>query len=220
LGGAASFAAVEHQGYLVSTSSRRRTTTLGALLVVLGLAVSACGGSKADAADEPTRSVSTSAAPTPTPTPSPTPTAEPLSPFEGRPQVQALRAYFEAVGKAVNAGDKTLSSVAPLATAAGLDSTRGSVRGDLEHGYRWPGPEPFTPTAVRSSHGSATVSTCMLSTGWSVDAKTGKTVGGPKVRSVKPILVNMKKSAGRWKVDAVLLGTGDCASVAIKEVRW
>jgi len=32
--------------------------------------------------------------------------------------------------------------------------------------------------------------------------------------------MTMKKVAGRWKVDAVLLGTGDCASVEIKEVRW
>ncbi|RNM14968.1 hypothetical protein [Nocardioides pocheonensis] len=202
------------------SSTRARATALCGILAALALLASACGGSDAQSSDGPSTTVSTSAAPTPTPSPTATPSEEPLSAFEGRPQVQALRAYFAAVGQAVNAGDRTLGTVAPLATAAGLESTRGAVKGDLEHGYHWPGPEPFTPTAVRSSRGSATVSTCMLSTGWSVDAKTGKTVGGRKARSVKPILVDLKKVAGTWKVDAILLGTGDCASVTIKEVRW
>ena len=206
----------------MTSSARPRAATLYAILVAVALLVSGCGGNDAQASDGPSKTVSTKATPTPTPTSTPTaaPSEKPLSAFEGRPQVQALRAYFTAVGQAVNAGDRTLGTVAPLATAAGLESTRGAVKDDLEHGYRWPGPEPFTPTAVRSSRGSATVSTCMLSTGWSVDAKTGKTVGGRKARSVKPILVDLKKVAGTWKVDAILLGTGDCASVAIKEVRW
>jgi hypothetical protein len=204
----------------VTTSpSPRRTPALAAVLVAVALAVSACGGGDADATDKPSPTpTTTSAAPTPTPTASPT--EAPLSAFEDRPQVKALRAFFAAVGQAVNAGDRSLSTVAPLATAAGLESTHGSVAGDLEHGYHWPGPEPFTPTAVRSARGSATVSTCMLSTGWSVDPATGKTVGGNKARSVKPIVIDLKKAGGRWKVDAVLLGTGDCGSVDIKEVRW
>jgi hypothetical protein len=204
----------------VTTSpSHRRTPALAAVLVAVALVVSACGGGDADASDKPSPTSPTTSA-TPSPTPTPTPTEAPLSPFEDRPQVKALRAFFAAVGQAVNAGDRSLSTVAPLATPAGLESTHGSVVGDLEHGYHWPGPEPFTPTAVRSAHGSATVSTCMLSTGWSVDPATGKPVGGNKARSVKPIVIDMKKAGGRWKVDAVLLGAGDCGSVDIKEVRW
>ena len=204
---------------MTTSPSHRRTSALAAVLVAAALVVSACGGDGADASDGPSTTPSTTAAasPTPTPTPSVTP---PLSPFEDRPQVKALREFFSAVGQAVNAGDKALSTIAPLATPAGLESTRGSVSGDLEHGYHWPGPEPFTPTAVRSARRSATVSTCMLSTGWSVDPATGKPVGGKKARSVKPIQIGLKKAGGRWKVDAILLGTGDCGSVDIKEVRW
>lgn len=204
----------------MTSSARPRTAALCAILVAVALLASGCGGNDAQASVGPSKTVSTSATPTPTAIPTAAPSEEPLSAFEDRPQVQALRAYFAAVGQAVNAGDRTLGTVAPLATGAGLASTRGAVQDDLEHGYRWPGPEPFTPTAVRSSRGSATVSTCMLSTGWSVDPKTGKTVGGRKARSVKPILVDLKKVAGKWKVDAILLGTGDCASVTMKEVRW
>ena len=203
----------------MSMSSRRRTAALGAALVALALAVSACGGSKADATDEPSRTVSpsTSVTPTPTPTPTPSPTAEPLSPFEGKAPVKATRAYIEAVGRSVNAGDKTLKAVRGIATPAGITSSLNVFHTDLAGGYHWPGPEPYTPTALRNAGNSATVSACMLITGWSVHPATGKTVGR---RKVSPVLFEMKKVGGHWKFDAMYSGTGDCGSVKIPEVRW
>lgn len=219
LGGAAPSAEVEHQGHHVSFSSRLRTTSLGAVLLGLALVASACGGSKADAhgAATPQSSVSASATPTPTPAPTPTAVATPSSPFEGKAPVKATRAYIEAVGRSVNAGDKTLSGVRGLTTPAGLTSSLNVFHSDLAHGYHWPGPEPYTPTALRNAGNSATVSACMLIKGWSVHPATGKTVGR---RKVTPVLFEMKKVGGRWKFDAMYSGTGDCGGVKITEVRW
>lgn len=199
--------------------SPRRTTLAGAVVLALALGATACGGGgDPKTTDDPTQTATTSLSATPTPTP--TPTVEPLSPFEDRPEVKALRAYFVAVGRAVNARDRDLSSIAAFVTPAGLAATRPAVAGDIEHGYLWPGPEPFTPVAVRSRKGKATVSTCLLTVGWSVDRKTGKQVFKPKERKIGSVLFDMVRSRGAWKVDKVVFATGDCSSVKVKGVRW
>jgi hypothetical protein len=197
-------------------TSIRRTSLLGAVLLAAALTASACGGDDADATDKPTTR-STSASPTPSATPTPTPTEAPLSPFEAKPQVRALRAYMVAVGQALNSGDYAMHSVSGFTTSAGHQATLGAVDFDIKHRYNWPGPEPFTPTAVRSRGGSATVSTCIQTDGWSVNPKTGKTIGR---RTIGAISFGMQKGGGRWRVDSITTGAGDCASVAVKEVRW
>jgi hypothetical protein len=183
----------------------------------LGLVVTACGGGgDPKTTDRPSETATTSESPTPTPTP----TVAPLSPFEDRPEVKALRAYFDALARAVNARDRDLGSITAFATPAGVEASRSPVAGDIEHGYRWPGPEPFTPLAVRKKKGKATVSTCLVTVGWSVHRKTGKPVYKPKERRVGSVLFHLVRSRGHWKVDGIVFGTGDCASVRIKEVRW
>jgi hypothetical protein len=193
-------------------------TALAGVLAAVALVASGCGGSDAKADPKPSASESTTTSATPTPTP--TPTEEPLSPFEDRPEVKALRAYFVAVARAVNDRDRDLSSIAAFATPAGVEATRSPVAGDIEHGYLWPGPEPFTPVAVRSRKGKATVSTCLVTVGWSVHRKTGKPVFKPKERKVGSVHFDLVRSQGTWKVDGIVFGTGDCASVKITEVRW
>ena len=204
----------------MSTSSRRRTTTLGAVLLAVALSASACGGSKADATDEPstTTSASPSVTPTPTPTASPTPTAEPLSPFEGKAPVQAARAFTAATARAVNDRDRSLAAVVPLTTAQGLSQTRDYyAKDDLAHGYLQPGPEPFTPVSVKVSGAIAKLNLCLQTQGWSRDRKTGKPVGR---RTVEPMVFEMRKVGGAWKFDRYYTGTADCGGVTVRGVQW
>lgn len=198
-------------------SSRLRTTSLVAVLAALALTASACGGSDAKAADQPSTPASTSASPTPTPTPTPTPSAAPLSPFEGKAPVKAARAFLSAVARAVNAGDRSMKSVQGLATPNGLSVIAQTVKSDLDRPAKQPGPQPFTPVNLRVRGGEATISTCMKTQGWSLDVKTGKRWEKPRV---DPILIVMKRVNGRWKYDNTSYGTGDCSGVKITEVRW
>lgn len=197
-------------------SSRLRTTSLVAVIAVVALTASACGGSDAKAADEPTASASTSATVTPTPTPTATPSAAPLSPFEDKAPVKAARAFLAAVARAVNAGDRSMKSVQGLATPHGLDVIAQTVKSDLDRPAKQPGPQPFTPVSVRVHGGETTISTCMKTQGWSRDAKTGKRWEKPRV---DPILIVMKRVDGSWKFDSTSYGTGDCSGVKIMEVR-
>ncbi|HEX2895512.1 MAG TPA: hypothetical protein VHO29_16035 [Marmoricola sp.] len=190
---------------------------LAAVVLAVASAAAGCGGSSTGRADAGASKASPSSSVTSAPAPTHAASAEPLSRFEGEAPVKATRGYVEAVGKAVNAGDATLSSVRRLATPAGLKASRYVFRADLAHGYHWPGPEPYTPTAVRTKGDSATVSACMLIRGWSVRAATGSTVGR---RTVTPVLFEMRRVAGAWKFDALYTGTGDCRTVEISEVRW
>jgi hypothetical protein len=210
--------AVEKQEHHVPASpSPRRTSALGAVLVVLALTASACGGDDADASDEPTRSSSASATATPSTTPTPTPTETPLSPFEDRAPVKAARAWAEAQAQAINAGDRAMRAVEKVATAQGLAATKAVSKGDLDHGYQLPGPAPFTPINVQIRGGHARLNLCMLDLGWSVDPKTGKRVGPHKV---EPVVFEMVREGGQWKFDSGSLGTGDCGSVKVVEVTW
>jgi hypothetical protein len=196
-------------------SSLRRTTTSAAILLALALATVACGSDDPEATTDPTESASVSA--TPTPTPTPTPTAEPLSAFEDRAPVKAARAWAVAKNKAINAGDKSMRALRPVATARGLAVTQKVAAGDLDHGYFLPGPDPFTPVNVRVRGAKATLSLCMLNSGWSVDRKTRKPVGKHKVG---PVVFEMVRASGRWKFDNGFLGTGDCQGVEVQEVKW
>jgi len=201
----------------MSSFGQRRTLLPAASLLTLALSVSACGGSDAKAADDPSPSTSATTSASPTPTPTPTPTSEPLSPFEDQAPVKAARAFLAAVARAVNAGDRSMKSVAPLATPAGVGVIALTVKSDLDRPATLPGPQPFTPVNVRKHGALATISTCMKTEGWSLDAKTHKRWEKPKV---SPILIDMRRVGGQWKFDNTAFGTGDCSGVKITEVRW
>lgn len=201
----------------MTSSAGPRATALCAILGAFALLVSACGGSDAEAKDKPSKSVASSASPSPTPTPTPTPAAEPLSPFEDKAPVKAARAYVRAVDLAINSGDKSLASVAPWATPAGIADTRAVMSDDLAHGYYLPGPEPFTPVSVQIKGATARLNLCFKTSGWSVNRKTSKAVGKP---TIEPIIFEMRKVAGSWKYDKGALGTGDCGGVKVVETTW
>lgn len=204
----------------MSGTHRFRAPAAAILALLLATTLSACGGSDADATDKPTATASTSATPTPPPTPSPTPTptAEPLSPFEDKAPVKAARAVTAAIARAVNDRDRSLTAVAPLATAQGLSQIRGYfAKDDLAHGYLQPGPEPFTPVSVKVHGSMALLNICLQTKGWSRDRKTGKPIGR---RTVAPIVFEMRKVPGAWKFDRYYAGTADCAGVEVRGVRW
>jgi hypothetical protein len=213
---------VQKQERLVTTSpSARRTTTLrarlGALLVVLALAVSACGGDDADASEKPTTSASPSETPTPTATPTPTPSAEPLSPFEDRAPVKAARAWAVAMATSINARDRSLAAVARVSTTRGLDQSRILAKEDIDNNVLRPGPQPFTPINVQIKGGVARLNTCYLTYGWAVDRKTRKPA---EKRKVEPIVLELRRVGGKWKYDYGQQGTGDCQGVRITGVKW
>jgi len=202
----------------VSTPPSRRTTSLGALLIVVALAVSACGGSGADAADRPTTSAPTSASPTTaTPTPTPTPTEAPLSPFEQRPQVQALRSWAAASAQDVNAHRREF----PKAQQFEVDTDK--VRQDVKITFHddldkyYPGPVPLTPIAVTGSGSRSMVTTCVIGAGFALTKP-----GGPvaEKRKVIPVVFTMAKERGAWRLAGIVLGTADCGGVRIKGVQW
>jgi len=213
LAGAASSAAVDRQGTRLTSSSHLRATSLGAILLALALGLSACGSDDPEATDDPTATASTSV----TPSPTPTPTAEPLSPFEDLPPVKAARAWAVAMARAVNAGDRSVAAVAPLATARGLDLSRTLAKADIDANLLRPGPAPFTPVNVQVKKRNAKLSLCYLTYGWSVDRKTNKPA---EARKVEAIVFDMRRVEGRWKFEYGQQGTGDCKGVHITPVRF
>ena len=199
-------------------SSRRCATALAAVLVALGLATTACGGSSNAQADPKPSPATTPSETTPaTTTPTPTPAVTPLSPFEDQPPVKAAREFFRLLAKAVNDRDRSLSSVSGSTTAHGLTTAKFFAHDDMTQGYMLPGPEPFTPLSVQTSGGVAKINTCLLFSGWSLDPKTGTVVGK---RDVGPAVIVVRKAGGAWKFDDYYDGTGDCHGVKVPGVRW
>jgi hypothetical protein len=202
-------------------SSGRRTTNLGAVLLTLALAASACGGSKADATDEPGKTVSATTSVTPTPTPTPTPTlapaAAPLSRFEGRPQVKTLRAWANAAARDLNARRRDF----PTARRFEVDTAK--VRSDVATSWHedfdkyYPGPLPFTPISVSGSGRQAAVSTCDFSAGFSLRKPGGKPA---EKREVIPVVFTMAEQGDTWLLAGIARGSADCAGVSVTGVRF
>lgn len=192
----------------------RRTTLAGAILLALALVLSACGGDDGPVTtDYPTETAPTSTSPTPTPTP----TAAPLSPFEDRAPVKAARAWAVAMAKSVNARDKSLAAVAPLATSRGLDLSKDLAEEDIDANLFRPGPQPFTPVNVQITKRVARLNTCYLTYGWALDRKTQRPA---EERKVEAIVLEMRRVGGQWKFEYGQQGTGDCKGVRITRVRW
>jgi hypothetical protein len=184
--------------------------------MALSLGATACGGGGEDATDTPSSTPSTtSATPTPTPTTTATPAAEPLSVFEDRPEVVSLRAWAVAQSQDINHGDRQMPRAAQLETPHGRQVVPGYAAGDM--GLYYPGPLPFTPVAVKSSGGKATISTCWWSEGWAQDKASHKPA---RKKQVVPAIVQMRRTGGRWLLDDVTPGSADCHGVKVKGVRW
>jgi len=211
-----SVAAEKQEARVTPSPSRRRTTLSAAVLLVLALGVSACGGDDSPKADEPSDSPTTASA-TPTPTPTPTPTQAPLSPFEDRPQVQGLRAWAAAATQDVNARAREFP------TARKLEVDTDKVRSDVSISFHeefdkyFPGPLPFTPVAVTGSGRHAVVSTCVIGSGFALTKQ-----GGPRAekRKVIPVVFTMAKEHSSWLLAGIVAGTGDCGGVKVKGVQW
>ncbi|MGY2876655.1 hypothetical protein ACVW00_003845 [Marmoricola sp. URHA0025 HA25] len=202
---------------MTASPSQRRTSTLAAVLAAVALTVSACGGGDTPASDKPTGSTSTSASPTPTTTPTPSPTEAPLSAFEDRPPVQALRSWADAAVRDVNARKHDF----PTARRFQVDTDK--VRSDVAFSWQqdfdkyFPGPLPFTPVAVSGSKRQARVTTCVLGAGFSLKKPGGKVA---EKRQVLPVVFTMAKQHGTWLLAGIVGGDADCSGVTIKEVRW
>jgi hypothetical protein len=191
-------------------------------VVLCGLGLTAVAGC-ADAADPATAPSSTSSTTTPSTTtststttaapPTTAATTTPLSRFEGKASVVALRAWAVAAARSITAGDAAMKAVVPHATANGLSDTRYASADDM--GLLYPGPLPFTPVKVTESGSAATVLACLQSGGWGQDPKTKL----PKSkRAVIAADFTLKKVAGRWKVNSFVGSTRSCSKVTVKGV--
>lgn len=185
---------------------------LTATLAVAAIGLSGCGNDGATAADGPTSvpvATTTPASPT-------TATSAPLSRFEDRAPVQALRRWAVLMEHAVNRRDTSLHSLAPVATPSGITLLRRVFASDLRHGYTWPGPQPFTPTRVTVSGKTATVSLCLELSGWSQDRRHGRAI---HKRAVSPGVFTMVRRGSAWKLDDAATGSFSCSHVKVSESR-
>jgi hypothetical protein len=211
---AVSSAAEKQEPRVTPSPSRRRASSLGAVLVTVALSVSACGGDDAEASDKPTRPAATSATPTPDPTQSAAPT--PASPFEDRAEVRALRGWADAVTLDVNARERDFPSAQRF--EVDTDKVRADVEATFQHEFDkyYPGPVPFTPISVKGKGRRSTVTACTVGAGFAL-----KRPGGPPAekREVIPIVFTMAKQKGSWLLAGILLGKADCGGVRIEEVQ-
>jgi hypothetical protein len=204
----------------LSTSRVRSSASGVAIIVVIAILGSACGGGDARTSAKPSVPPSTRAAtptPTPTPTPAPTAAATPVSRFEDRPEVQALRSWAAAATRDVNARHHRF----PTARQFQVDSA--NTMSDVATSWRqefdkyFPGPLPFTPIEVSRSGRRSVVTTCVTSAGFSL-RKPG---GQPAERhAVIPVVFTMARQGDSWLLADIVGGTADCKGVQIAPVPW
>ncbi len=193
-----------------------------AVLAAVTLGAAGCSAILRDDSPPPTPSVAapTSATPspalstpTPTVTPSATPTAAlPTSRFEERPQVQAARGWATAVARAINDDDRDLGPARSLMTSHGR-----TVLPPLftaEFGRFYPGPVPFTPTAVSVQGSRAEISICLTSAGFSRIKGSATT----DARRVDAARITFVRTDGSWEVDELQSRTGSCAKVTVEDL--
>jgi hypothetical protein len=201
-------------------------TTAATAALCLGL-LTGCGGSDAapQAVASPSSSPtsaptaatpSTTVAPAPTtsapkPKPKPTKTLAPLSRFEGEPVVKALRAFAAVSGRAVNANTLNYKPWLALMTPYGRKTRAYYIKEDL--GMKYPGPLPFTPTAVKVTGSTATVKACVWVQGWGLNPRTGKPA---RARRIVPATFYVRKSGKAWLFDAMTIKASTCSGVSVK----
>jgi hypothetical protein len=179
-----------------------------AALVLVG-ALAACSSS--DPTVSPPTAAPQSANVAPTTSASPSVSTTPLSPYENDPGVKALRKYYAAVSKAINARNLRLPELDAWSTPRIQRQNEVGLKSEL--GLHAPGPVRFTPVGVRSN-GSNTRSVlfCVLNEGFDVDPKTGKPRHPREILAGQATLV---RDSGRWKVDYLVKATFSCAGVPV-----
>jgi hypothetical protein len=177
-----------------------------AALVLVGALVG-CSSSDPTVSPPTAAPQSPSVAPT-TAAPSPSVSKAPLSPYENDPAVKALRKFYAAVSKAINARNLRLPELDAWSTPR--RQLRNAVLFKTELGLRAPGPLPFTPLGVRSNGAnSRSVLICAMD-GFNVDPKTGKPT---RPRVLLPGQATLVRDGGRWKVDFLVKAKFSCAGV-------
>jgi hypothetical protein len=195
---------------------RRATRAVLALCAALAaVSLTACGDDEPEAApSSPSASVEATPSESATPTPTPKPR---LSRFEGGPQVRALRRWAAAYGKAINAGDTAYPTMRPLMTDTGFQGLVKYLAPDDE-GLHYPGPLPFTPTAVQGAAAAATVPACTWVQGWAQNPAS-KRPARPK--QIAPSRFTLERVGGKWKVSGFYIDEGNqCARITVKGVTW
>src|SRR4051794_33543952 len=193
---------------MTQRTTKLTSMTATAAVVCLGL-LTGCGGSEAapqaatsasssstSAPATPSSSPTATPAPTtsaPKPKPKPTRTLAPLSRFEGEPVVKALRVFAAVSGRAVNANTMNYKPWLALMTPYARKNRADYIKEDL--GLRYPGPLPFTPTAVHVTGNTATVKACVWVQGWGLNHKTGKPA---RPRQIAPATFYVRKSSRTW----------------------
>jgi len=141
----------------------------------------------------------------------------PLSPYEKLPQVIGLRAYAREYAKAVNKGTMNYPPLrATLGPRLDTPANRKWMAGtDLKKKLHYPGPLPFTPTAVTGNK----VFACVWGEGFATDRKTGV---APEARKIYPEeFLMVKNSAGKYVLDMYDEAQGvDCAKHKVVGRGW
>lgn len=184
--------------------------------------VAGCGGDDADAAqgpsagDQATSSTpSATSSPTEAATPTPTPRTRPLSRFEGEPWVEATRAYYAAVARSINEGERDLASARSTMVEGSAADLAPAYAEDF--GTYFPGPVPFTPVRIQDYGNKKIVFSCEWADGWSLDRET-ELPALPKDIIATAALVT--RVDGTWLVEDISLADHDCAQVKVKGVPW
>ena len=157
---------------------RDRPARAASVLLALSLTlVAGCSSDEPLAVPQSAAPASERPSPSPsrTPSPSPSPSPEPLSAFEDDPAVQAIRAFYVAAARAVNADDFMLPELLAVSTARRVEINRSTFEDGIG-GYT-PGPTPFTPVGVQEvAPDRRTVLGCSLDSGWVLTAEGGTPV--------------------------------------------
>ena len=153
-----------------------------------------------------------SAAPTTEASPVATPTARSAAltgPYRRDPGVKFLVTYFKVTAAAINAKNADLPALVALETADQRPYTVKALK--QEYGRFAPGIVPFVPLSVGAPKATVrTVNICVLSDGWTLDAKTKKPAKRRKVQAQQAELV---KTGSTWKVKAFYFDSFSCSAV-------
>lgn len=142
--------------------------------------------------------------------------AAPLSKYESDPGVRTLRAWAVKVARSLTAGHATDAAVDKLITPSFRKLMVSLDKGEVGHYY--PGPQPFTPVAVKAPDASThVVNMCFLAAGYSQHPRT-HTVWNK--RRVLPIQATVERINDSWRISHFYSGKFSCQGVKIPEPSW
>jgi hypothetical protein len=174
----------------------------------------------------PSRSVTPSASSSATPSRSVTPSASPATPVGtstpaaalGKdPAVKVMRAWFSAVGKAVNAGKYDTPQLDALMTTEFRTRLKSMLASDI--GLHYPGPVPSKVLSVSDADGLRYIETCDVLEGWAQDPKTHKPAQ-PFVEAAGEVRV--ENVNGSWLMYDWVTAPDhhNCAGVKVPTTKW